>query len=79
MKKIIDGYWNLFREEILKNPNIKNKDRATERYKICISCEHGQKTNTQGEVIPRKTCKVCGCVLKAKVRSATSSCPKGKW
>jgi hypothetical protein len=40
-----------------------------QRMEICIRCEHNL----------GKTCEVCGCVLKAKVKMSTESCPKSKW
>ena len=43
---------------------------AKKRMDICNSCEH--KT-------PRGRCAECGCVLSAKTRSLTSSCPINKW
>ncbi len=42
-----------------------------ERLRICRACERFE---------PRRTrCKECGCMLKAKLRMATETCPIGKW
>lgn len=40
-----------------------------ERERICLTCEF----------LRMGICKKCGCVIKAKVKFANSSCPIKKW
>ena len=42
---------------------------AAERAEICTPCPHNTGTK----------CGLCGCPLKAKMRSPDSSCPDGRW
>ena len=45
-------------------------EKAEERINICVQCD---KFNDLG------LCTECGCVMAAKVKIETSSCPLGKW
>lgn len=47
------------------------KEAAVEKMKICLQCEHYQKST--------RTCKVCRCFLPAKVLVPGLHCPKEKW
>lgn len=42
------------------------------RYNKCVDCEH----NTKSAI---ERCKACGCLIKAKIKIGSSSCPWGKW
>jgi translation initiation factor 2 gamma subunit (eIF-2gamma) len=44
---------------------------ATERLKICDSCEHLFQ--------PTKTCKKCGCFMLVKTKVPFVACPVHKW
>jgi len=48
-----------------------SKEVAVERARICASCEFLFQ--------PTKTCKKCGCFVKAKVMLSSQLCPVGKW
>lgn len=48
-----------------------SKEVAVERARICASCEFLFQ--------PTKTCKKCGCFVKAKVMLSSQSCPVDKW
>ena len=48
-----------------------SKEVAVDRARICASCEYLFQ--------PTKTCKKCGCFVKAKVMLPGQSCPVGKW
>ncbi len=45
-------------------------EQANARMVICNSCEDLTKT---------KLCRNCGCIMPAKVRLKSKSCPIGKW
>lgn len=49
----------------------KREKNSDKRYEICQSCD------TFNSFL--KTCRKCGCFLPAKVKLASSKCPKGKW
>jgi hypothetical protein len=61
--KIFQGFKNL----LFKDEKIESI--AEERLKRCFNCDKREKL----------TCSLCGCYLKAKVRSSSSSCPIDKW
>lgn len=74
------------RREILsgiKNYYIRDKDVdrvAKFRYGICVKCEHFS-NDDRNCVIEGSTpcCSLCGCSLRLKVYSLSSSCPEHKW
>ena len=69
-KNIAEGFWNLAKSEL----NIADDEVekvAVWRYAKCLQCEHLNNEN--------KTCNVCGCFMKAKVRASESVCPVGRW
>jgi hypothetical protein len=50
---------------------------ATTRYDFCNKCEHkGTKCAMPGT---GPCCNLCGCSLKLKTRSLSTSCPDKKW
>ena len=53
----------------VKNLLIHDQDIIDNRMEICNGCEFKMGLN----------CKKCGCFIHAKVRSAISRCPIGKW
>lgn len=58
--------------DLLNPSNYHNIEELSEqRFSICLSCEHLR-------AIP-KTCKKCGCFMKAKVKLEKATCPIGKW
>lgn len=50
-----------------------NKEVVSKRIKICDTCE------IRSGVVCDKKKGGCGCVIPAKTRNESSSCPKGKW
>ncbi len=69
IRQIQEGFTNLTKKKL----GMEQKEielMAQKRMDICNPCEH--KT-------PRGRCAECGCVLSAKTRSPTSSCPINKW
>ena len=46
-----------------------DKEKYEERIEICKSCPHRKKW----------VCSKCGCVIPAKAKFGSSSCPIGKW
>jgi len=72
--KIVEGIKN----NIFKKEHIEAV--ATDRFQICIKCslfdaagDHCIASGTQ------PCCSDCGCSLAFKVRSLSTSCPKGFW
>jgi uncharacterized paraquat-inducible protein A len=73
-KKIFEGLKNyVFIDEFVEQ--IHN-----ERMEICNSCEFIDRTGSSC-VVPgtQPCCNRCGCSLKLKGRSLSSSCDEGKW
>ena len=66
IKAISEGITNT----IIKDEKI--EELAKERYSICEKCEHNNK-----EIIER--CKICGCIIKFKIRQSIQKCPKKYW
>ena len=69
--QIIQGWKNL----LFKDEKVENI--AVNRLVICNSCP--DRSNYPQELSLTSTCKLCGCVLKAKARSTNSKCPANKW
>jgi hypothetical protein len=55
------------------NPNnyVKDLSISNKRFKICKECPELIKLT--------KTCKKCGCFMKAKTLLEAATCPIGKW
>jgi hypothetical protein len=55
------------------NPNkLKLDDKsASERFDICLGCEHLIKLTNQ--------CKKCGCLMTLKTKLKDAACPLKKW
>jgi hypothetical protein len=49
---------------------------AQERYSICKACPH---LSTDCAPLIKECCNECGCSVKFKTHSLTSSCPINKW
>jgi hypothetical protein len=48
-----------------------SKATAKQRYSICRSCEN--------LIAPVNLCKICGCIVLAKVTLSNAYCPQQKW
>ena len=73
-KLILEGITNkLFKKEHVEAI-------AGERWAICKECEYLSK-DSKGCAVPgtEPCCSDCGCSLGFKLRSLSSSCPKGNW
>lgn len=69
IKNIAEGFLNLAKKELdIADENVEKV--AIWRYSKCLQCE-----NLQSD----KTCKICGCFMKAKTRAMDASCPISKW
>lgn len=82
LKRIIENRNSII--EGLANTLIKKQfveDVALYRIKICNKCEY----KTKGTIVPGASCSICGCNLKMKTRSMSSTCAlvekgeKPKW
>jgi len=62
-KEILSGFKNL----LFKNEKIEGQ--AAIKMEYCFKCPHKKDL----------TCGKCGCLLAAKIRSESSSCPVGNW
>jgi len=73
-KEILDG----IKHYIIKNKDVMNI--ANYRKLICDECEY-KVYDDIACVIPAMgaCCKLCGCNLKLKQYSLSSSCPDGRW
>lgn len=65
-------------------PNEYMEKLATERAKICSTCEHADPNHKFKKWVPADNrtkeikgmgCSLCGCLLSAKVRQVLESCP----
>jgi hypothetical protein len=65
MKRIIKG--------IVNHHTQGETELSEKRMSICKACP-----NSYDDVILGKRCRLCGCILKYKVKS-DGSCPDGKW
>jgi hypothetical protein len=52
------------------NP-ILEKEKAQERFNICIKCDEFTKITTM--------CKQCKCIMKVKCKLKSAKCPLNKW
>ena len=73
--EILDGWINTI------FPTEKFEKIAIDRLRICLTPDgkepHCRFYNPKGILGPK--CDSCGCPLKAKIRSKTTTCPKKKW
>lgn len=69
--QIVQGWKNL----MFKNETVENE--AINRLTLCNRCP--DRSNYPEELTLTSTCKLCGCVLKAKARSPHATCPSKKW
>lgn len=67
---LLQEIYNGWKNYIFPNKDI--EEIAKKRIAICVK-------NKCGKFTPKKTCKVCGCYMPAKVRSKNSNCPLKKW
>tara|TARA_Y100001938_G_C8066340_1_gene420409 strand:+ start:1410 stop:1724 length:315 start_codon:yes stop_codon:yes gene_type:complete len=84
LNKLIGAFGNLPAiAEGIKNRVFTNDDVeeiAWKRWEICTRCELFDKVGTHCAMPGTAPCCAdCGCILNLKVRSLSSSCPKGKW
>lgn len=68
-EEIADGFKNLAKDK-LGMLSEEDKKRNDERMALCQACEH--KTDLG-------RCRKCGCVLSAKTKCDSCTCPIGKW
>ena len=64
----VQEIYNGWKNYAFKNPQI--EELAKNRIQICVNCP---------ELKANNACRICGCYVPAKVRSAKSRCPKKKW
>jgi hypothetical protein len=57
------------------DPVFVSTDEWKTRLAMCGKCEHFQKATDK--IMP--TCKLCGCLVKAKAWLTTETCPADKW
>lgn len=67
---LLQEIYNGWKNYIFPNPEI--EEIAKKRIAICVN-------NKCGKFTFKKTCKICGCYMPAKVRSMNSNCPIKKW
>jgi len=74
-KKLARGVVGLTKAAL--NINVAPDDVIEQRRATCRACEFASPCTSN----PLRfcTCTACGCVLKAKTKIASESCPKGKW
>lgn len=81
LRAILSGFTNFH----FPSPEIEKI--AKERAKICSTCEHANPDHpfklllddNSTKEIKNLGCKVCGCLLSAKVRQLFEGCPLKKW
>ena len=69
LKNIAVGFLNLAKSELgVADEEVEKV--AVWRYVKCVQCDN---------INEDRTCKICGCFMKAKVRAPESTCPIGRW
>lgn len=63
------------KQAVNRQPVFADDELVKERWDTCTSCEH---FDGEGSVIPNR-CKLCGCMMKAKVKMLMAKCPANKW
>lgn len=73
--KILEGVHN----SVFKSEHV--EEIASQRQAICDSCPFMAERGPKNCVAPgtHPCCPQCGCSLKFKLRSLSSSCPEGRW
>lgn len=72
--KILEGINN----NVFKTEHVEQV--ASHRRAICESCDYIDREGTQCAMFgTQPCCSQCGCSLKLKTRSLSSSCPAGYW
>jgi hypothetical protein len=56
---------------IMPNTEMASPQEASDRYTICKSCPE--------LIMLTKQCKKCGCLMNAKTKLKSATCPMGKW
>ena len=84
LNNLINAFGNLDKiYEGIKNKVFVKEDVeqiANIRWNICTNCDFFDTKGTHCAVPGTQPCCAdCGCILNLKVRSLSSSCPKGKW
>jgi len=57
------------RNAIMGKPVFVSQEIASDRYSMCLSCEH----------LHEERCKLCGCFMEKKTKIASATCPINKW
>jgi hypothetical protein len=68
---LLDFAKNVARDGIEGKKVIALEETFKKRMDKCISCEFISED--------KSTCNACGCILQAKLRFESASCPKGYW
>ena len=84
LNKLINAFGNLpaiaegIKNKVFTKDDV--EDIAWKRWEICTKCELFDDKGTYCAMPGTAPCCAdCGCILNLKVRSLSSSCPKGKW
>lgn len=64
-----------FKQMINGQPVFADNELVKERWDVCTSCEH---FTGEDSVMPNR-CKLCGCMMKGKVKMFMAKCPINKW
>lgn len=80
IKQIIEGW----RNDLIPPENLKDiiKQVSEERLEICNACPYNStlaKENGYKTIRLDYHCTSCGCPLRSKTKSLSSSCPLSKW
>ncbi len=59
------------KKAIIDGVVIADDDKIEQRINLCYGCSAFDKEQAR--------CKLCGCVMKLKVRFDAAKCPAGKW
>lgn len=54
--------------------NEKKRELAQKRWEICNTCPELVRSAK-----PLERCRLCGCIMRAKVLIPSANCPKGRW
>ena len=62
-------------ESVMNISSNEAKQLSEKRLAICKECPHSRDLFSRGWI---NYCNICGCMLKAKTRLASSKCPDGR-